>query len=96
MISEHAHLNDGFGEGVSYRGRLLIALKTSIIDSDNIIQCTVEAEQCLPLAEVRDTVLAVSILAGKFCKCEYYITINYILLLSGVLNLAIKWKADGR
>ena len=56
MISEHAHLNEGLGEGVSFRGRLLIALKTDIIDSDSVIPCSVEAEQCLPLAEVCDTI----------------------------------------
>ena len=42
FIDEHSNLNDGLGEGVSYRGRLLIALKTDLSDSIDTAPSEVE------------------------------------------------------
>lgn len=50
LLSEHTYLNDGLGEGVSYRGRLLIAVSAEIVDNlDAITQ--VDLESCSPLPE---------------------------------------------
>lgn len=52
LLEKHQHLNDGIGEGVSFRGRLLIALKTEIQDSQESGPCNVEVEPTLPISEV--------------------------------------------
>lgn len=52
ILSKHGHLNDGLGEGVSYRGRLLLALKTEIIENEEIGTTLVELEPTHPLSEV--------------------------------------------
>ena len=44
-------MNDGLGEGVSYRGRLLIALKTEILDSQESGPAQVDTEVALPISE---------------------------------------------
>ncbi|XP_014771959.1 otoferlin isoform X1 [Octopus bimaculoides] len=50
ILSEHTYLNNGLGEGVSYRGRLLVAVTAEIVDNmDTITQ--VELETCNPLPE---------------------------------------------
>ncbi|KAK7100137.1 hypothetical protein V1264_023132 [Littorina saxatilis] len=51
LLEKHQHLNDGIGEGVSFRGRLLIALKTEIQDSQESGPCNVEVEPTLPISE---------------------------------------------
>ncbi|XP_021379810.1 otoferlin-like isoform X8 [Mizuhopecten yessoensis] len=53
LLDENTHLNDGLGEGVSYRGRMLISLKTDIIDSveEGSNKAMVELEPALPLPE---------------------------------------------
>ncbi len=53
LIDEHSDLNDGLGEGVSYRGRLLVALKTDISDSIDTAPSEVEIEQTQTINEVR-------------------------------------------
>ena len=53
LIDEHSNLNDGLGEGVSYRGRLLIALKTDISDSIDTAPSEVEVEPTQTINEVR-------------------------------------------
>ena len=52
-MEEHSHLNEGLGEGVSYRGRILAALKTEILCSDDCGPSMVEVETTLPVSEVR-------------------------------------------
>ncbi|XP_005102111.2 otoferlin, partial [Aplysia californica] len=51
IIGKQGHLNDGLGEGVSYRGRLLVALKTEIIDSEDLGATLVEVEAAPPISE---------------------------------------------
>lgn len=53
MLDEHTHLNDGLGEGVSYRGRVLIAIKTDILDSMEGGPASVELEPTMPIPDVR-------------------------------------------
>ena len=78
LIDEHSELNDGLGEGVSYRGRLLIALKTDISDSIDTAPSEVEIEATQSINEVRKggiffkkkcfTVYILHFLCGKrFC-----------------------------
>lgn len=52
LLLEHAHLNEGLGEGISYRGRLLISLKTEIVDADDMGPTMVDVEMCQPVPEV--------------------------------------------
>lgn len=52
LLEKHGHLNDGLGEGVSYRGRLLIALKTEIMDTEDLGATKVEIEATQPISEV--------------------------------------------
>ena len=52
FIDEHSNLNDGLGEGVSYRGRLLIALKTDISDSIDTAPSEVEVMATQSINEV--------------------------------------------
>ena len=54
LIDEHSNLNDGLGEGVSYRGRILIALKTDISDSIDTAPSEVEIEQTQTRRRVRE------------------------------------------
>ena len=55
MIEEHSDLNQGLGEGVSYRGRLLIALKTEMLDSSDMGPSMVGVETCPPVSDVSMT-----------------------------------------
>lgn len=55
FIDEHSNLNDGLGEGVSYRGRLLIALKTDISDSIDTAPSEVEVMPTQTINEVSDS-----------------------------------------
>ena len=52
LLDEHNHLNDGLGEGVSYRGRLLMAVRTDILDNMEGGPATVEVEPTIPPPEV--------------------------------------------
>ena len=52
LLDEHNHLNDGLGEGVSYRGRLLMSVRTDILDNMEGGPATVEVEPTLPPPEV--------------------------------------------
>lgn len=70
LLDEHTHLNDGLGEGVSYRGRLLISMKTEILEnSDSSCPASVELESALPVPEV-DTYQNVHVL-GQIWLCSY-------------------------
>lgn len=50
---EHSNLNDGLGEGVSYRGQILIAIKTEISDSIDTAPSEVEVEPTQSINEVK-------------------------------------------
>ena len=54
LLERHQHLNDGIGEGVSFRGRLLIAIKTDILDNQESGPSNVEVEPALPISEVSE------------------------------------------
>lgn len=55
LMDEHQDLNEGLGEGVSFRARLLISLAIEILDTSNpeINSSTeVQVEQATPVADV--------------------------------------------
>ncbi|KAL0125714.1 hypothetical protein PUN28_004639 [Cardiocondyla obscurior] len=51
LIDEHSTLNTGLGEGISYRARLLIAIRTEITDNVEIAPSEVEVEPTVPVNE---------------------------------------------
>ncbi|KAL3275045.1 hypothetical protein HHI36_019817, partial [Cryptolaemus montrouzieri] len=51
IIDKHSNLNTGFGEGVSYRARLLLAIRTEVTDSMDLAPAAVEIEQTPPVNE---------------------------------------------
>ena len=53
LIDEHSNLNTGLGEGVSYRARLLVAIRTEITDNIDFAPSEVEVEPTFPISEVR-------------------------------------------
>lgn len=52
-MDEHSALNAGLGEGIAYRGRLLMALRCQITDQLDVAPSEVEVENTLPIQEVR-------------------------------------------
>nr|CAD7405426.1 unnamed protein product [Timema poppensis] len=51
LIDEHSNLNTGLGEGVSYRARLLVAVRTEITDNIDLAPSEVEVEPTFPINE---------------------------------------------
>ena len=51
-MSEHAGLNSGLGEGVSYRGELMIAVRCQITDLLDVAPSEVEVDNAVPIQEV--------------------------------------------
>ncbi|KAK3919848.1 Otoferlin, partial [Frankliniella fusca] len=51
LIDEHASLNAGLGEGVSYRARILVSVRTEITDSVDMAPSDVEVEPAYPINE---------------------------------------------
>ncbi|XP_076249647.1 otoferlin isoform X2 [Calliopsis andreniformis] len=51
LIDEHSTLNTGLGEGISYRARLLIAIRTEITDNVEMTPSEVEVEPTVPINE---------------------------------------------
>ncbi|CAG2054113.1 unnamed protein product [Timema podura] len=51
LIDEHSNLNTGLGEGVSYRARLLVAIRTEITDNIDLAPSEVEVEPTFPINE---------------------------------------------
>ncbi|XP_043482896.1 otoferlin-like isoform X2 [Leptopilina heterotoma] len=51
LIDEHSTLNTGLGEGISYRARVLIAIRTEITDNVDIAPCEVEVQPAVPVNE---------------------------------------------
>lgn len=56
LLDEHQDLNEGLGEGVSFRARLMLALAVEILDTSNpelTSSTEVQVEQATPVSEVR-------------------------------------------
>ncbi|XP_018569831.1 otoferlin-like [Anoplophora glabripennis] len=51
LIDEHSSLNAGLGEGVSYRARLLVSIRTEISDNIDLAPAAVELEPTVPVNE---------------------------------------------
>ncbi|KAL9883742.1 otoferlin-like isoform 3-T8 [Glossina fuscipes fuscipes] len=52
LLDQHSTLNTGLGEGVSYRARLLLAIRTEITDNiETTTEKNVELEQTQPISE---------------------------------------------
>ncbi len=60
LIDEHSELNDGLGEGVSYRGRILVAIKTDISESIDTAPSEVETEATQTINEVSNSLITFS------------------------------------
>ena len=75
FIDEHSNLNDGLGEGVSYRGRIMIALKTDISDSIDTAPSEVEVMATQTINEV--------------CTYVQYSMVIFSSLLNNAPNLVI-------
>ncbi len=52
LLDKTAALNEGIGEGVAYRGRILLALKVDVIDGAPMLVPGVSVDHCLPILEV--------------------------------------------
>jgi len=52
LLEECSHLNEGLSEGVSFRGRLLVSIKTEILDDREMGPSMVEVEPTVPVADV--------------------------------------------
>ncbi|XP_066141603.1 otoferlin-like isoform X2 [Euwallacea fornicatus] len=55
ILDEHSSLNTGLGEGVSYRARLLMSIKTEITENIDLLPSGVCLEPTLPLNEAAFT-----------------------------------------
>lgn len=53
ILDKHATLNTGLGEGVSYRARLLVAIRTEITENTELMNSGVDVEPTYPITEVR-------------------------------------------
>ena len=53
VMDEHASLNAGLGEGIAYRGRILIAVRCQITDQVDAAPSEVEVENTAPIQEVQ-------------------------------------------
>jgi hypothetical protein len=87
LLDQHSDLNTGLGEGVSYRARLLIAIRTEISDNvDMITDNNVEVEQTLPISETAyckndefflfSTILEASMIDKKVCDRPVYFELS--------------------
>lgn len=55
ILDKHATLNTGLGEGVSYRARVLVAIRTEITENTELINSGVDIEPTYPITEVSTT-----------------------------------------
>ncbi|CAN8025240.1 unnamed protein product [Ixodes persulcatus] len=104
LFEEHAPLNDGLGEGVMYRGRLLIAVRTEIFDVLDTTQSSVELEATLPANEVSyakneefllfGAILEASMIDRKVGEKPIYFELS-IGNSGNTLDGASKFKEDG-
>lgn len=56
LLDEHQDLNEGLGEGVSFRARLMLGLAVEILDTSNpelTSSTEVQVEMATPVSEVR-------------------------------------------
>ncbi|XP_055682391.1 otoferlin [Lutzomyia longipalpis] len=68
LLDQHSTLNSGLGEGVSYRARLFIAIRTEITDNVEITpEKNVELEQTFPVSE------------SSYSKCEEFFLFSTIM-----------------
>ncbi|XP_064096144.1 otoferlin-like isoform X4 [Macrobrachium nipponense] len=51
VMDEHASLNAGLGEGIAYRGRILLSVRCQITDQLDVAPSEVEVENTLPIQE---------------------------------------------
>lgn len=54
VMDEHASLNAGLGEGIAYRGRVLLSVRCQITDQLDVAPSEVEVENTLPIQEVSE------------------------------------------
>jgi len=88
LIDEHSNLNTGLGEGVSYRARLLVAIRTEITDNIDFAPSEVELEPTFPISEVRPNFLCLisfdycvkACNGGRFITLCLLITNKYIYI----------------
>ncbi|KFB41978.1 AGAP000389-PA-like protein [Anopheles sinensis] len=87
LLDQHSNLNTGLGEGVSYRARLLIAIRTEITDNVELFaDKNVEVEPTLPICEssyckndgffLFSSVLEASMLDKKVCDRSVYFELS--------------------
>lgn len=72
LMDEHQDLNEGLGEGVSFRARLLISLAVEILDTsstDTTISTEVQVEPISNFSEVRYLILQTFFLKRKAVDC---------------------------
>lgn len=53
ILDKHATLNTGLGEGVSYRARVLVAIRTEITENTEFMNSGVDVEPTYPISEVK-------------------------------------------
>lgn len=54
ILDKHATLNTGLGEGVSYRARVLVAIRTEITENTELMNSGVDVEPTYPITEVNN------------------------------------------
>ncbi|XP_048372576.1 otoferlin isoform X2 [Sphaerodactylus townsendi] len=111
LMDEHQDLNEGLGEGVSFRARLLIGLSVEILDTSNpeITSSTeVQLEQATPVADNCTGKMEDFFLFGSFLEAtmidrkngekpiNFEVTIgNYGNEIDGMAKPVIKKKKEG-
>ncbi|XP_077187228.1 otoferlin isoform X6 [Paroedura picta] len=111
LMDEHQDLNEGLGEGVSFRARLLIGLSVEILDTSNpeITSSTeVQLEQSTPVADNCTGKMEEFFLFGSFLEAtmidrkngdkpiNFEVTIgNYGNEIDGMSKPVIKKKKEG-
>ncbi|XP_020294411.1 otoferlin-like isoform X2 [Pseudomyrmex gracilis] len=86
LIDEHSTLNTGLGEGISYRARLLIAIRTEITDNVEMAPSEVEVEPTVPVNETAyarneefflfATIMDATMIDKKLCDKPMYFEIS--------------------
>ncbi|CAM4644135.1 unnamed protein product [Lepidochelys kempii] len=111
LMDEHQDLNEGLGEGVSFRARLLLSLAVEILDTSNpeITSSTeVQVEQATPVADNCTGKMEEFFLFGAFLEAtmidrkigdkpiNFEVTIgNYGNRIDGTAKLSLKKKKEG-
>jgi len=57
ILDKHATLNTGLGEGVSYRARVLVAIRTEITENTEFMNSGVDVEPTYPITEVKHNII---------------------------------------